>query len=175
VSGTSTQETVISPITTSSTGVATTTAGSLPTDPIAFTDPGSDIRVTRDTISFPFTSKQLAERAQACGIDKTTSYWDAIASKYQSAQVTKFTFSDVQPHEGGDYFVTVVPNLTGITSVAELKQIFNQCAPATNYNLYPYFVSAKSLVFVTKCDATATQPNGCVVAREKVQPTLSVK
>lgn len=118
---------------------------------------------------------QMKFNAAECGTMTTEGHFEALAAKYEDSVSVQYGFEYDGDNQGvSTFWVTVLPNISGYTSMDEFKADFNICNP--NRGKFPYAVSKDWLMLVGSCGADyddgSGNPYGCRVLREAVQPTL---
>ena len=117
----------------------------------------------------------LASNSQECGTNLSVSHFSDLLARYNSGSAgTQYHFVYNGPSQGGEYVVTVLPNLLGYADHVPFAEDFNQCF--VGGDLYPLELSQHYLMFInsvsTGFDDGSGLPHGGEIIEDSIYRSL---
>ncbi len=147
-------------------------------EPISYSLSGVSAQVMTSVGSFDYTADQLELTAKNCDYQIEPGYFNNLVTKLSGAKKITYNFNYtgatyIDLNQGPNAFtVTLIENKIGYPSLNEFIDDFNICGAGGD--AYPVMLNSKWLLFINSC-SDASGPTGCDLAREVVEPTLSLK
>jgi len=139
----------------------------------------SDTNIYLEKLFLPisFSADSLLSNAEECGNKLGRKHFAELATKFQGLKQTVYNFNYSENTAKNTYTVTLIPNAVNYKNLEEFKKDFDLCSAGEK--MYPTNLSDKWLMFTSSCgsgfDDGSGMPNGCELAKEGVEKTLSIE
>jgi hypothetical protein len=131
------------------------------------------INVLKEDRPFSYTSEQLMEMSDECGVKHDVGYFDKLALKFNNSMETVYSFKYKDDNQDSRAFiVTLLPNKAEYSSLEEFKKDFDLCFAGGD--LYPVQLNSDWLLFVSSCGSGVLSDGSCDEIKKTVEPSLKL-
>ncbi|MFC1788122.1 hypothetical protein ACFLZY_02800 [Patescibacteria group bacterium] len=133
------------------------------------------VGVSTEKVAFNemFDSNGLAQWSRGCQTNKGQAYFDNLLKKFNGVELTKYTFTYLEPSQYPTYTLATAPNAAQYLTLEEFESDFLLCDPLGPGEVATKNLSANNLLFEGGCGTGFDDGSGRVSGCMQMQQTLN--